>query len=597
MNRGAILHIPLSQYAYASDERTLVIRLRAARDDLRRCELYYGDRVDPEEPIPVKRQAMERVASDDVYDYFETVIRDHYTRVCYYFLLWDGGESCFYYERGLCPRLDCGRAEYFQFPYIRREDVPDIPAWAQAVRMYHIFPDSFASGRRELSGKGGELTLPGGITVRNKLGGTLAGVRQNLDYIAGMGFNCIYLNPIFLANSYHKYDTIDYFEIDPLFGTKQELRELVTDCHSRGVRVILDGVFNHCGSDFFAFRDVRKKGKESRYYDWFYSLPEEIRYEDPPNYEAFAYVKEMPKLNTGNPRVAEYFCQVGTYWIREADIDGWRLDVANEVDHDFWRRFRRSVRAVKQDVFLIGEIWENAEIWLKGDQFDSTMNYTFSYLCRDFFGQERMSVTGFDGQIHRMLLRYPHTVSNVQMNFLDSHDVSRFLSACGGKRERLRLALFYLFMCVGIPSVFYGDERYLAGETEPEYRRGMRWDGPERPEEEETSGAENIRRQDDLTELLARWSALREEHPALHRGSYRTVRTDDAAGVYGFLRKTEEETLLILLNNGTEDVTVELREEEWEHALPEGEWTLIYGAESGALPAKEGSVYLLAKDL
>lgn len=589
MNRGAILHIPLSQYAYAPDEHTLVIRLRAARDDLYQCELYYGDRVDPEEPVPVKRQLMERVASDDVYDYFETVIRDNYTRVCYYFLLSDGGESCFYYERGLCPRLTCGRAEYFQFPYIRKEDVPDIPAWAHEVRMYHIFPDSFASGRRELSGSGGELTLPGGIPVRSKLGGTLAGVRQNLDYIAGMGFNCIYLNPIFLANSYHKYDTVDYYEIDPLLGTKQELRELVADCHSRGIRVILDGVFNHCGSDFFAFRDVRKKGKKSRYFDWFYSLPEEIRYEDPPNYEAFAYVKEMPKLNTGNPEVAEYFCQVGTYWIREADIDGWRLDVANEVDHEFWRQFRRSVRSVKRDIFLIGEIWENAEVWLKGDQFDSTMNYTFSYLCRDFFGKENMSVTHFDGQIQRMLLRYPHMVSNVQMNFLDSHDVSRFLSACSGKGECLRLAMFFLFMSVGIPSVFYGDEKYLAGETEPEYRQGMRWDETELPGPSKT---ENAPSQEDLPGLLSQWNALRREHPALCRGSYRTVRRDDAAGVYGFLRGTGEETLLILLNNGAGDVTIGPGEE-WEYVLPEGEWTLLYGAESSVLPAKKGKIYLL----
>lgn len=155
-------------------------------------------------------------------------------------------------------------------------------------------------------------------------------------------------------------------------------------CHKRGIRVILDGVFNHCGADFFAFRDVRQKGKASRYYNWFYHLPETIQYADPPNYEAFAYVKEMPKLNTGNPEVVEYLCNVGTYWIREADIDGWRLDVANEINHEFWRAFRHAVRAVKEDMFLIGEIWEEAGIWLQGDQFDSTMNYTF-LICAGIF--------------------------------------------------------------------------------------------------------------------------------------------------------------------------------------------------------------------
>lgn len=224
--------------------------------------------------------------------------------------------------------------------------------------------------------------------MQESLGGTLKGICENIDYIEKLGINCIYLNPIFEAASYHKYDTIDYFEIDPCLGNKADLKELVQQCHKRGIRVILDGVFNHCGADFFAFRDVRQNGKASRYYNWFYHLPETIQYADPPDYEAFAYVKEMPKLNTGNPEVVEYLCNVGTYWIREADIDGWRLDVANEINHEFWRAFRHAVRAVKEDIFLIGEIWEEAGIWLQGDQFDSTMNYTFSYLCRDFLERE-----------------------------------------------------------------------------------------------------------------------------------------------------------------------------------------------------------------
>lgn len=567
MNKSAIMHIPLSQYAYAVDAHTLVIRLRAARGDLKQCDLYYGDRVDPVQPIRVKRLPMTRTASDDLFDYYEARVRDDYSRVCYYFDLSDGTESCFYYERGLCGELTCERTEYFQFPYIRREDIPDIPAWAADAMMYHIFPDSFAAGRRKITGSGREVALEGNIRVSTGRGGTLAGIRANLDYIGEMGFNCIYLNPVFMANSYHKYDTIDYFAVDPLLGTKEELRDLVKECHERGIRVILDGVFNHCGSDFFAFRDVREKGKDSRYFDWFYSLPEQIRFEDPPNYEAFAYVKEMPKLNTGNTEVAEYLCNVGTYWIRELDIDGWRLDVANEVDHDFWRRFRHAVRAEKPDVFLIGEIWENAAVWLMGDQFDSTMNYAFSYLCRDFFGRECMTVSEFDAGILRMQLRYPHTVSAVQMNFLDSHDVSRFLSACSGRRENLRLAFFYLFMSVGIPSVFYGDEVYLEGETEPEYRQPMRWQG------------------DNFREEIRQWITLRKEHPALRRGSMRTVLVQDDTGVYGFVREDGSETILVLLNNGGEEIEADLQK------AGVAEYRQLYGAEGSMLSAKCGKVY------
>lgn len=540
MNKSAVLHIPLSQYAYAQDEHTLMIRLRTEKGDIKRCTLYYGDRVDPVEPIAVKELPMQKAATDDLFDYYETAVKDIYTRVCYYFLLDDGVEKLYYYERNFCEQMVCGRTEYFQFPYIRREDIIAIPDWAEDIVMYHIFPDSFASGKRALCGTPGRVELSDGSVSESHLGGTLCGVMENLDYIKELGVNCIYLNPVFTANSYHKYDTADYFGIDPCLGTKEDLKELVRQCHENGIRVILDGVFNHCGPDFFAFRDVLKKGKASEYYDWFYHMPEPIVYADPPSYEAFAYVKEMPKLNTGNPKVAEYLCEVGTYWIREADIDGWRLDVANEINHDFWRKFRREVRRVKPDAFLIGEIWEDAGCWLMGDQFDSTMNYTFSYLCKDFFAKGTMNVTEFDAQIQRMIMRYPGRVALAQMNFLDSHDVPRFLSYCGGDRRKMELAFFYLFMGVGVPSVFYGDECFLEGTAECDYRQAMPWDGGE-------SCAGKFRE----------WIALRAEHGALRRGSYRSVYCDDAAGCYGFLRECEEESVFILLHNGEGELVIE----------------------------------------
>ncbi len=535
MNKSAILHIPLSQYAYAENEHMLTIRLRTARDDIKKCMLYYGDRVDPVEPITVKELVMQKISADELFDYYETAIKDDYTRVCYYFLLDDGCERQYYYGRGFCGEMTCNRTEYFQFPYIRREDIFDIPEWAEDIVMYHIFPDSFASARRVLSGKGNCIALSKEIDSVSHLGGTLEGICENLDYIKNLGINCIYLNPIFAANSYHKYDTIDYFAIDPCFGELEDLKQLVQQCHARGIRVILDGVFNHCGPNFFAFRDVLEKGKASEYYDWFYYMPEPVEYKDPPSYEAFAYVKEMPKLNTGNPKVADYLCAVGTYWIKEADIDGWRLDVANEINHDFWRRFRREVRSVKPDIFLIGEIWEEAGCWLMGDQFDSTMNYTFSYLCKDFFAKRTMRVTEFDAQIQRMIMRYPRRVALTQMNFLDSHDVPRFLSFCGGDIKRMELAFFYLFMGVGVPSVFYGDECYMEGIRECEYRKAMPWD------EKNT-----------CIKQFQTWIRLRKEHVALRRGNYRSVYCDDVSGCYGFLRECEDERLLILINNNIE---------------------------------------------
>lgn len=527
MKKEAVLHIPLSQYAYAKNESTLVIRLRTAKDDVEVCKLYYGDRVDMVEPIRTTCVKMEKIASDDMFDYYEADVEDKYTRVCYYFELKEKSEVTYYYSRGFVSEMDCHRTEYFQFPYIRREDIIDIPSWANSVVMYHIFPDSFASEKQVISGEKKELD--GAIS---HLGGTLKGIRENLDYIKSMGINTIYLNPIFRSNSYHKYDTEDYYEIDPCLGTKEDLIELVKECHQNEIRVILDGVFNHSGPNFFAFKDVLEHGTKSKYFDWFYQIPDEIIYADPPNYEAFAYVKEMPKLNTGNKEVSDYFCKVGEYWIKEADIDGWRLDVANEINHDFWRKFRNTVRAVKPDCFLIAEIWEDSNVWLLGDQFDSSMNYTFSYLCKDFFAMKKIKPSEFDQQIHKMIMRYPYTVSLAQMNFLDSHDVPRFLSYCNGDRKKLELAFFYLIMGVGIPSIFYGDECYIDGVTEPEYRQRMRWNTKEA-----------------FYQRLSEWIAFRQEHSAIRDGKYITLLCDDENEVYGFARENEEERIEIYVNN------------------------------------------------
>lgn len=345
-----------------------------------------------------------------------------------------------------------------------------------------------------------------------------------------------------MASSYHKYDTIDYKEIDPCFGSREDLKELVEKCHENGICVILDGVFNHCGSDFPAFLDVRKNGEKSRYKDWFYQLRFPVTYQTPPNYEAFAYVREMPKLNTGNKEVEQYFCEVGRYWIRETGIDGWRLDVANEINHDFWRAFRKAVKEEKPDAFLIGEIWEDSTVWLQGDQFDSTMNYTFSYICREFFAERKISVSCFAEKVSQMNLRYPEHVSLAQMNFLDTHDVPRFLSYCNGDEKRYRLAVFYMMMAMGIPSVFYGDECGIMGVTEDEYRSSMPWEN--RPEE--------------LHDFYRKWITVRRESTALGRGSYQTLAAIDEQELYVFERRSEKERVLVVLNAGEEKRQIDL---------------------------------------
>lgn len=540
MIKEAILHMPLSQYAYAINENELVIRIRTAKNDIDSVYLYFGDRVAYVEPIPVTVVKLERTAKDDLFDYYEAHINTEYTRVCYYFLLCAGNEKLYFYSRGFDKKMDAHRTEYFQFPFIRREEVIDEPEWVADAVMYHIFPDSFASGKRELI----NVKETRGL-VENKLGGTLRGVIENLDHIKDLGCNLIYLNPIFKANSYHKYDTIDYFDIDPLFGTKDDFKELVEKIHANGMRIILDGVFNHSGPDFFAFKDVMENQEKSGYKDWFYDLHFPLEYKDPPNYECFAYVKEMPKLNTGNPEVRKYICDVGRYWIKEFDIDGWRLDVANEVDHDTWRAFRKAVKEEKKDAFLIAEIWEDADVWLKGDQFDSAMNYTFTYLCRDFFAKNIISASVFDDMIQKSFVRYPWPVSLSQMNFLDSHDVPRFLFYCNGDKRKLQLATFYLMMAPGIPSVFYGDEGLISGDTEPEYRAPMPWNDLDL----------------DFSDKIRSWIKTRKDHPALRYGDYKCIKTDEE-GLYIFSRECKDDKVTVIINNSAKDRVVTLTEQE-----------------------------------
>lgn len=556
MQLQAISHMPLSRDAYMMNEKTLVIRLRAARGDIGNCSLFYGDRVCMTDPITVTETVMKKIASDQLFDYFEGRIQSTYTRVCYYFHLTDTeGEDIYYSEYGFMREVNCSRTQYFQFPYLHRKDLIRMPEWTSDMVMYHIFPDSFADKKRHISGTGKCIHTENGMDCVTRNGGTLRGIFENLDYLENLHINCLYLNPIFKAASYHKYDTIDYMDIDPCFGTKEDLKMLIKECHVRGIRVILDGVFNHCGSGFEPFQDVLRNGQKSKYCSWFYQLQFPIKYDAMPNYEAFAYVKEMPKLDTGNPEVVDYFCNVGRYWIREADIDGWRLDVANEINHDFWRSFRKAVREEKEDAFLIGEIWEDSTVWLMGDQFDSTMNYTFSSVCREFFAEKKITVSEFDSKIHHMNLRYPEMVANVQMNFLDTHDIPRFLSYCGGDESRLKLAVFYMMCAVGIPSVFYGDERGITGVSEAEYRSPMPWNSNEQ-----------------LARYYSSYIEIRRNSEALCRGTYETLLCDDENEIYAFARKTPAEEVVVIINAGESGKNVKLpyREEcAWKNLVNE----------------------------
>ena len=563
IQRQAILHIPLSQYAFTNSETSLTIRLRAGKGNLTRCTLWYGDRVYPGDPVVFAPLSMEKIASDLYFDFFEATFESPYTRVCYYFELDSGDEQIYLFADLFSPVPPKERSEFYQYPFLRREEISTVPQWLKHAVVYNIFPDSFASGKRFLSGQSGEMAWERGLTLHARLGGTLRGVTENLDYIASLGFNCLYLNPIFVAGEYHRYDLLDYYHVCPNLGTDEDFRELVTCAHDRGMRVVIDGVFNHCSWQFFAFDDVVKHGEASRFKSWFYGLHfPVIRPESPdtvPGYSCFAYERKMPKLNTSNPEVRDYFADVGRYWIEKFHVDGWRLDVANEVDRDFWRAFRKAARAANPESVMIGEIWESAESWLRGDMFDSVMNYDFRRHCRDFFALGAISAAEFSARVTDMMLRYPTGILQGQLNLLDSHDVSRFLSYCGGDVRRLRLAEVFLFTSPGAPSVFYGDELGMDGRDEFDMRGSMPWNAPKH----------------DLREFFRALSALRKGNEALATGNFRTILADES-GLFLYRRSLGGQAVIVALNAANTDASAASH-------VPAGVPTLSEGFEGGRL--------------
>ena len=534
MDKQAILHIPMSQYAYGLDDSHMVFRLRTAQNDIVKCTLIYGDRSCRLTPVIYHYAEMYITASDSLFDWWEIILETDIHRVCYAFNLCDAhGNQTYYYGDLFNDELSDDRSAYFQLPFNHRADRIDLPSWMQDAIVYNIFPDSFATGKRFISLQPTERKHNGQIT-QGKLGGTIRGIIENLDYIKELGFNCIYLNPIFVAGEYHKYDLVDYYHIDPAFGTDEDFRALVQTAHQMGIRVMIDGVFNHCGWHFFAFEDVVKNGRSSRYWKWFYDLKEPVtvpdNMEDYPNYECFGYERMMPKLDTANPEVRQYFCDVGRYWIEEFHIDGWRLDVASEVDDRFWREFRAAVKSADPNALLIGEIWESAGHWLQGDMFDSAMNYDFRKHCRRFFAEGSIDAQAFSGRITDMLMRYRAPMTAAQLNLLDSHDVSRFLSLCNGDERRYRLAVLFEMCFVGMPTIFYGDELGVQGILENDYRAPMPWGNADPA----------------LYDFFRSVINLRKSHAALRRGTFRLLSADGMLLV--FQRRYKEESITVALN-------------------------------------------------
>ena len=459
------------------DESTLGIRIRTRKNDMMQVELIYGDPyIWNDGHWVINRSKMNLSATDAIFDYWECEITPPHRRIRYGFELKSQKETLLYTEKGFFHEILSDCDYYFCFPYVHTTELFDAPQWVKDTNWYQIFPDRFYNGNSSLNPP---ETVPWGTTEptpTNFFGGDFEGVIQKLDYLVDLGINGIYFTPIFKAKSNHKYDTSDYFEIDPQFGTKEDFKKLVNACHKRGIKIMLDAVFNHSGYHFEPFQDVLKNGDNSPFLDWFYPHELPLQGGERPNYETFAFVESMPKLNTQNPKVKKYLLDVATYWIKEFDIDGWRLDVANEVDHQFWRDFRTAVRAEKSDLYILGEVWHDSMPWLLGDQFDAVMNYPFTSNVQKLLASQTINSQEFMDSMSTVIQNYPKKVLEATFNLVGSHDTSRILTECQNDIRRVKLIYTLLYTFMGSPCMYYGDEIGMTGGRDPGCRKCMEWD-------------------------------------------------------------------------------------------------------------------------
>lgn len=537
MEYSAIFHDMDKRFCYAIDKDLFVIRVQVKKDDMKEVILHYEDKYIPMERKDTRMTLpMKKVATSQFHDYYEAQLRMNLICLRYFFEFTDmQGEKVYYGNYEFDKECITNRDRMFDCPQnLREEEMFEVPEWAANKVVYQIFPSRFAATQPVDK----KLWYKAPVTPMDDLHGNLRGIIEHLDYIKDLGIDVVYLTPIFKSNSCHKYDTIDYYQVDPSFGTTEDLKELVQKSHERGMKVVLDAVYNHSGREFFAFQDILEKGEKSKYLDWYFidELPPKGEWGEIPNFKCFGYYGGMPKLNLKNPEVEKYITDVACYWIKECDIDGWRLDVGDEISHFFWKNFRKAIKAVKKDMLIIGEIWHYAGDFLEGDEWDTVMNYPFYLNLIDLLADEKINVSQFVQNLGYLKGRLNKKCYPLMWNLIDSHDTARFLHLCNDNKKKQHLAAAFQLLLPGMPMVYYGDEYAMPGANDPDCRRGMYWD-------EEYQDKE-------MYNWYKKLMQVRKTHACIVEGEMiETIANDDEDTIV-MIRKNGEETIAMLFNCG-----------------------------------------------
>jgi neopullulanase len=541
MQFSAIEHRSTDNFCYPLNENELMIGIKTG-SDIRRVFIVYGDPFDGSVTPDGwawegKRQEITRKKDLPYHTWWQVTVTLPYGRCKYCFELHgqDEGDVRYCLENGFYTadelaalRRVTGNFPGFEFPWLDGAECVRVPDWVPRTVWYQIFPDRFC--RDTASQKPNALPWPAAedaVTNNEHYGGTLRGITEKLGYLADLNITGLYLNPVNASPSVHKYDTSDYLNIDPAFGSADDLHTLVKEAHARGIKVMLDGVFNHCGWDFALWQDVVRNGKASPYFDWFivqewpFETAVEPECENTASrsrpsgtngksgrYSVFAYVDTMPKLNTNNPAVADYLLNVCETWVRSYDIDGLRLDVANELSHIFCRQLYRRMRSLKKDFYLLGEIWRSALPWLRGGELDSVMNYPLALCFWKFFYDKTLPALTLEQDINAVFTAYPEPVTVGLFNLLDSHDTPRLFTRNDGDVSAVWQQYALLLSLPGSPCIYYGSEVLLAGGNDPDCRRCMPWQAIEAGEYAEPMS------------MMRQLIALRHTHPAMTASGY-----------------------------------------------------------------------------
>jgi cyclomaltodextrinase len=399
------------------------------------------------------------------------------------------------------------------------------PSWVPDAVFYQIFPDRFRRHR-------GPWPAAGSGATREICGGDLVGVREALPYLEDLGVNALYLTPIFAAASYHRYDTLDYYAVDPLLGGDKALSDLVVALRSRGMRIVLDGVFNHASDHHPFFADAVRRGPRSEYWNWFSIHGEAVSTVPEPNYDCWAGVPSMPEWNQRNPEVREYLLSVVRHWIQEFGIDGWRLDTTEYLPPDFVRAIDAAAKEVNPDAYVLGEVMGLGTPWFRHDALDGVMHYKLWERLVAFIAEETWDAVRLASSLHSIWHSYTESGNYNSMTLLGSHDKPRFLTLCGGDKRKLLLATAFLFTFPGAPAIYYGDEIGLEGGEDPDNRRCFPWD------EAEWDHA--------LLGRVRELVALRRRYSALRKGAL--VPASAEGRLIAFRRELGGERILVALN-------------------------------------------------